>query len=61
MGQANHTTTTLGARTSRSLKEVARILAEQSGNTLSRYVERALRAAVVRDLEEGRERRRTDG
>lgn len=56
MGQTTHNTTTLGARTSRSLKQVARIMAEDGGHTLSRYIEQALRAQVVRDLEKDRGR-----
>ncbi len=50
-------TTTLGSRVAVELKEVARVLAERQGRTLSRYVEAALRAQVVNDLEEDRGRR----
>ena len=54
------TTTTLGARIAVELKEVARVLAERQGGNLSQYVERALRAQVVRDLERDRVCRRPE-
>lgn len=53
-------TTTLASRIAVELKEVARVLAERQGGNLSRYVERALRAQVVRDLQQDRGGRRTE-